>query len=101
MSVRVLDDGPGLDPDEAASLFDLYYRSESTRSAPGSGIGLFVCRELVTAMGGRIWAQPRPEGGAEFGFTLPVWADEPMTEPEEPQPARTRASVAQDVLPVT
>src|SRR6478609_2750437 len=101
VSVRVLDDGPGLDPDEAASLFDLYYRSESTRSAPGSGIGLFVCRELVTAMGGRIWAKPRPEGGAEFGFTLPVWVDEPMTEPEEPQLARTRASVAQDVLPVT
>ena len=101
VSVRVLDDGPGMDPDEAASLFDLYYRSEATRSAPGSGIGLFVCRELVTAMGGSIWARPRPEGGAEFGFTLPIWADEPVHEPAEPSPARGRITVAQDVLPVT
>ena len=101
VSVRVLDDGPGMDPDEAASLFDLYYRSEATRSAPGSGIGLFVCRELVNAMGGRIWARPRPEGGAEFGFTLPIWADEPMPEAAEPSPARGRITVAQDVLPVT
>jgi PAS domain S-box-containing protein len=101
VSVRVLDDGPGMDPDEAASLFDLYYRSEATRSAPGSGIGLFVCRELVNAMGGSIWARPRPEGGAEFGFTLPIWADEPVAEVAEPSPARGRMTVAEDVLPVT
>ena len=101
VSVRVLDNGPGLDPDEAASLFDLYYRSESTRAAPGSGIGLFVCRELVTAMGGRIWARPRPEGGAEFGFSLPIWADEPVLETVDPVPPRARATAEQDVLPVT
>jgi PAS domain S-box-containing protein len=101
VSVRVFDDGPGLDADEAASLFDLYYRSEATRAAPGSGIGLFVCRELVKAMGGRIWAQPRPEGGAEFGFTLPVWVDDPVAEPVEPVGAGRRAGlVEQDVLPV-
>jgi PAS domain S-box-containing protein len=101
VSVRVLDDGPGLDPDEASSLFDLYYRSRSALSAPGSGIGLFVCRELVTAMGGRIWARPRPDGGAEFGFTLPVWADEPVADSPDPPAPRGRATVAQDVLPVT
>jgi PAS domain S-box-containing protein len=100
VTVRVLDNGPGLDPDEAASLFDLYYRSEATRFAPGSGIGLFVCRELVTAMGGRIWARPRPEGGAEFGFTLPIWTDEPMVEPAEPSTTRSRMPVAQGVAPV-
>jgi two-component system sensor histidine kinase RegB len=38
----------------------------------GSGIGLFVCSSLVQAMGGRIWARRRPEGGAEFGFLLRV-----------------------------
>jgi PAS domain S-box-containing protein len=100
VTVRVLDDGPGLDPDEAAALFDLYYRSESTQAAPGSGIGLFVCRELVAAMGGRIWARARPEGGAEFGFTLPVWVDEPLAEPSEVAPPRTRV-VARGALPVT
>ena len=42
----------------------------------GAGIGLFVCARLVRAMGGRIWALPRPAGGAEFGFALRVMADD-------------------------
>ncbi len=69
--VRVLDDGPGFPADEAARLFELFYRSPATAgSAGGAGIGLFVCARLITAMDGRIWAVPRPEGGAEFGFAL-------------------------------
>ena len=36
----------------------------------GAGIGLFVCARLIRAMGGRIWASPRAQGGAEFGFAL-------------------------------
>ena len=39
-------------------------------TASGAGIGLFVCARLIAAMGGRIWAAPREEGGAEFGFAL-------------------------------
>ena len=70
--VRVLDDGPGFPIEERDRLFELFYRSARTASsAGGAGIGLFVCARLVAAMGGRIWAQPRPEGGAEFGFALP------------------------------
>jgi len=69
--VRVLDDGPGFPADEASRLFELFYRSPGTAAAAsGAGIGLFVCARLVTAMGGRIWAMPRTEGGAEFGFAL-------------------------------
>jgi K+-sensing histidine kinase KdpD len=69
--VRVLDQGPGIDAAEAARLFELYYRSPSTAgTASGAGIGLYVCRVLVDAMGGRIWAAARPEGGSEFGFIL-------------------------------
>ena len=75
--VLVRDDGPGIDEAEADRLFTLYFRSSSLASAaPGAGIGLFVCRELVATMGGRIWARPLPEGGSEFGFSLPVYADE-------------------------
>jgi K+-sensing histidine kinase KdpD len=71
VEVRVLDEGAGIDPDEAGRLFDLYYRSPRTaRTTAGAGIGLFVCRGLVTAMGGRVWASPRPDGGSEFGFSL-------------------------------
>jgi len=70
--VRVLDDGPGFPSAETARLFDLFYRSPGTAAtASGAGIGLFVCARLVAAMGGRIWAEPRDGGGAEFGFALP------------------------------
>jgi two-component system sensor histidine kinase KdpD len=74
--VCVLDRGPGV-PVDPERLFDLYYRDPSAaKRAGGSGIGLFVCRELVGLMGGRIWAANRPGGGAEFGFALPVWRDD-------------------------
>jgi PAS domain S-box-containing protein len=70
--VRVLDRGIGFDPEEADQLFDLHYRSpKSARQAAGAGIGLYVGRGLVSAMGGRIWARPRPGGGSEFGFSVP------------------------------
>ena len=69
--VRVIDAGPGLrgvDPDK---LFELFYRSPSARAVSGgAGIGLYVCRALVEAMGGRMWAADRAGGGAEFGFSL-------------------------------
>jgi PAS domain S-box-containing protein len=70
--VRVLDRGSGINADETERLFDLHYRSPRTAgSVAGAGIGLYVCRGLVDAMGGAIWARPRPGGGSEFGFSLP------------------------------
>jgi PAS domain S-box-containing protein len=75
--VRVRDNGPGIDGEDSDRLFGLYYRAApASKTAPGAGIGLFVCRELVATMGGRIWAQPLPEGGAEFGFSIPAYVDE-------------------------
>jgi K+-sensing histidine kinase KdpD len=75
--VRVLDEGAGIQVDEANRLFELYYRSATTaKKAGGAGIGLFVCRTLIEAMGGRIWAARRDERGSEFGFVLPPYVDE-------------------------
>jgi signal transduction histidine kinase len=75
--VRVRDDGPGIVDEDADRLFSLYYRSAlQASSAPGAGIGLFVCRELVTAMGGRIWAKSLPDKGAEFGFSVRAYVDD-------------------------
>jgi K+-sensing histidine kinase KdpD len=75
--VRVLDDGPGFPAEDSARLFDLFFRSPATAAtAPGAGIGLFVCARLVRAMGGRIWAAPRDGGGAEFGFALRQMAED-------------------------
>jgi PAS domain S-box-containing protein len=78
IEIRVLDQGPGLPEDEVHRLFELFYRSPLTaRKAPGAGIGLFVCNHLALAMGGRLWARNRDEGGAEFGFSLrPYVAEE-------------------------
>jgi len=74
--VRILDDGPGFPADEADRLFELFFRSARTaRTAAGAGIGLFVCARLIRAMGGRIWAANRPEGGSEFGFSLRVMTE--------------------------
>ena len=75
--VRILDRGPGVDPDEAAKLFGLFYRSERTARIAGSGIGLFVAQHLVESMGGTIWARPRDDGpGAEFGLKLQAAVEE-------------------------
>jgi signal transduction histidine kinase len=71
--VRVLDEGIGIAGTDAERMFDLFYRSATaSKVAGGAGIGLFVCRQLVEAMGGRIWAAPREAGGTEVGFALPI-----------------------------
>ena len=72
VAVVVLDEGEGLPAESSEQLFELFYRAtEAARRASGAGIGLFVCRQLVEGMGGRIWARPRDGRGAEFGFWLP------------------------------
>ena len=84
VAIRVLDDGPGIEASAADRAFELFYRDPDTsRLVAGSGIGLFVCASLVEAMGGRIWARPRPDGGSEFGFTLQVLLDDESV-PHEP-----------------
>jgi len=73
IEVRVLDEGPGVDDEELARVFDLFYRGpRAPNRAQGAGIGLYACRQLITAMGGEIWVANRPDGGAEFGFRLRV-----------------------------
>jgi len=83
VEIRVSDDGPGIPDASLRRVFDLFYRDpDSARAVSGSGIGLFVCRSLAEAMGGRMWAVRRPEGGSEFGFSLRVLDDEPEAEEE-------------------
>jgi two-component system sensor histidine kinase KdpD len=79
VEVRVVDSGPGLPDGATEQLFNLFYRAPGAiQQTAGAGIGLFVCRELVRAMGGKVWAAPAASGtGAEFGFWLPAAEDEP------------------------
>lgn len=77
VSLSVLDEGPGIEEGEAEELFGLFYRSPTVATTvAGAGIGLFVCRQLVSAMGGRIRGERRPAGGAAFVVILPRSADD-------------------------
>lgn len=73
VEVQVRDEGDGMSSEEIRHLFDPFFRAERTAArAQGIGLGLTVCKRLVQAQHGRIWAQTPPEGGAAFGFSLPV-----------------------------
>jgi PAS domain S-box-containing protein len=99
----VTDTGGGLDPEARAHLFQPFARGggTATRREPGAGVGLAICHQLVTLMGGRIEAEDAP-GGARFSVTLEL----PEATPAAPRTAdapsaaevggRLRALVAED-----
>jgi len=74
--LHVLDRGIGIGADDAGAVFTTFYRTEEARlAASGMGVGLAVCKRIVEAQGGRVWAGPRDGGGADVGFALPLSAD--------------------------
>ncbi|MET7334005.1 HAMP domain-containing sensor histidine kinase [Nonomuraea sp. NPDC005650] len=68
------DEGPGLDAEEAARVFDRFYRADSsrTRTTGGAGLGLAIVRSIVTAHGGRVEVRSSPGRGAAFQVRLPA-----------------------------
>jgi two-component system, OmpR family, sensor histidine kinase KdpD len=68
----VTDHGPGIPADKRDRIFEKFVRLQD--GGVGVGLGLFISRALVEAMGGRIWASDAPDGGALMAFTLPVHA---------------------------
>ena len=72
--VEVADDGPGLDPEQAAQVFERFYRADPSRSRAhgGAGLGLAIVAAIVTAHGGQVGAGPAPGGGAVFTIRLPA-----------------------------
>jgi signal transduction histidine kinase len=72
--VDVVDQGPGLDPEELSLVFERFYRGDKTRSRAtgGAGLGLAIVKQLVEAHGGRVWAESTAGEGATFSFTLPL-----------------------------
>jgi two-component system, OmpR family, sensor histidine kinase VicK len=76
IEVRVVDEGQGIPEAERERIFSKFHRADSaTRSAGGAGLGLFIARGLVAAMGGRIWVDSVEGGGSSFAFELPLAQD--------------------------
>jgi C4-dicarboxylate-specific signal transduction histidine kinase len=64
----IADRGSGIPPDDADRLFEPFFTTKSQ----GLGLGLSICRSIIAAHGGRLWADNNPNGGATFTFALPV-----------------------------
>jgi signal transduction histidine kinase len=70
--VAVQDSGPGLSPESFDRVFDAFY----TTKPDGMGMGLSICRSIVEAHDGRLWAAPHDGPGATFQFTLPIHGED-------------------------
>jgi PAS domain S-box-containing protein len=77
--VSVRDSGPGIDPDHVDRVFEAFYTTKSS----GVGMGLSICRSIIDAHGGRLWADMNASRGAVFRFTLPG-ADKELTNSVRP-----------------
>jgi PAS domain S-box-containing protein len=75
----VRDEGLGIPAGEQERIFEKFYRLDAamSRGVGGSGLGLYICRELVTRMDGRIWVSSEPGRGSSFSFELPR-VEEPL-----------------------
>jgi len=70
--VSIEDHGPGIVDDEVNKLFEKFYRGRMLTTKRGLGLGLAICRIIIEAHGGNIWAENREGGGAAFKFSLPL-----------------------------
>ena len=70
----VIDNGVGIPEAELDNIFERFYRvnNKLTRATQGVGLGLYICKIIVEAHNGRIWARNRLQGGSIFSFSLPV-----------------------------
>ena len=68
LKIGIRDVGKGIDPDHLEAIFKPYF----TTKKDGMGMGLAICRSIIDAHGGKIWAENNPDPGATFYFTLPI-----------------------------
>ena len=85
MEVSVEDEGIGIPQAEQTRIFAKFYRAESggrDLASGGTGLGLFIARELLDAMSGRIWVHSHEGDGSTFTFSLPLSAPPVLSERE-------------------
>jgi C4-dicarboxylate-specific signal transduction histidine kinase len=76
--VIVRDSGPGIDGESIERVFEAFYTTKSG----GMGMGLSICRSIIDAHGGRLWAEANEPGGAIFQFTIPSAEKELINRPQ-------------------
>jgi two-component system sensor histidine kinase VicK len=74
--VQVIDYGIGIPKGELKAIFNKGYRAENRGDVEGSGLGLYICQQIVKAHGGNIWAESVEGEGSTLCFTLPIEATE-------------------------
>jgi two-component system sensor histidine kinase KdpD len=79
--IEFADRGPGIQPGDEERIFEKFVRRATVGG--GIGLGLTICRAIVNAHGGRIWAENRPGGGSIFRFTIPIVGKPPLPESED------------------
>jgi signal transduction histidine kinase len=74
VQIAVIDHGVGIPESERSRIFERFFRASNVRSVTdtGLGMGLYICRQVVEAHGGRIWHEPTPGGGSTFTVSLPL-----------------------------
>ncbi len=77
--VQIADSGPGLSEAMLGNLFEPF----RTTKESGTGLGLPICRTIVEAHGGRLWAENGPGGGAIFSFALPIAGADETIQPHD------------------
>ena len=80
--VEIADRGQGIPTGEEVRIFDKFYRARPAREG-GVGLGLTICRGIIEAHGGRIWAENRSGGGAVFRFSIPLPEEQPPLASEQ------------------
>lgn len=96
LEVTITDTGRGIEPNRLETVFDRFYQEEGAlrRSRGGTGIGLAICRQIVSGWGGEIWAASDGKNhGTQFHFTVPiVMPENPNLGVEEVAPKKRKAT---------
>lgn len=70
--ITVADNGRGIPPEEIDKIFDKYFSTSKKMRKVGTGLGLYLSKQIIEMHNGKIWVESEPEKGSKFHFTLPV-----------------------------